>query len=193
MTLPTSKRGSNNRHKSSTSRTTTTNTDSERKEKDFSLGSLSSIKIYPRDNRENSSQADLNDIVDLIELPEISTVIRKEDKFYQHLLSIEDGLYDGSVNDELLREGLGIYNTNDGKEYYSGVWKNDKPNGYGCRFENYGSSIYHGFFENQILKEGFGRVELEDGYVYEGKIENGKGRRTFSEEFGPIQNSSSFP
>ena len=174
MTLPTSKRGSNNRHKSSTSRTTTTNTDSERKEKDFSLGSLSSIKIYPRDNRENSSQADLNDIVDLIELPEISTVIRKEDKFYQHLLPIEDGLYDGSVNDELLREGLGIYNTNDGKEYYSGVWKNDKPNGYGCRFENYGSSIYHGFFENQILKEGFGRVELEDGYVYEGKIGNGK-------------------
>ncbi|CAF1234525.1 unnamed protein product [Rotaria magnacalcarata] len=174
MTRPTSKRDYNNRHKLTTSRTTTTNTDSERKEKNFSLGSLSSIKIYPRDNRGNSSQADLNDIADVIELPEISKVKRKEDKFYQHLLPIEDGLYDGIVNDKLLREGLGTYSTNDGKEYYSGVWKNDKTHGYGYRFENYGSSIYHGFFENQILKEGFGKVKLENDYVYEGKIENGK-------------------
>ncbi|CAF4982196.1 unnamed protein product, partial [Rotaria sp. Silwood1] len=98
----------------------------------------------------------------------------KEDQIYQHLLPIENGIYDGTVNEKFLREGQGTYSFNNGEEYYSGEWKDDKPDGYGYNFKNYGSMIFHGQFKNGILKEGYGKVQLSNKYQYEGKIKDGK-------------------
>ncbi|CAF4776899.1 unnamed protein product, partial [Rotaria sp. Silwood2] len=87
----------------------------------------------------------------------MSTVKRQEDKLYQHLLPIDKGIYDGTVNKKFLRKGLGTYSRNNGEEYYSSVWNNYKPHGCCYMFKNYDSTIYHDEFYNEILKEGYGK------------------------------------
>ncbi|CAF1525147.1 unnamed protein product, partial [Rotaria sordida] len=142
-------------------------------EKKCLLEDIRSIKIY-RKNDEEVSSDDENDIADIVHLPEASTVKRNDDKFYQRLLPIENGIYNGTINETFLREGQGTYSINNGEEYYSGEWKNDKHDGYGYNFKQYGSITHHGQFENGILKEGYGKVQLPDKYQYEGKIKDGK-------------------
>ncbi|CAF1267998.1 unnamed protein product [Rotaria sordida] len=114
----------------------------EEREKKYRVEDIRSIKIYPKNDDEYNSD-DGNDIADIVYLPEISSVKRKEDKFYQHLVPIGNGIYDGTINEKLLREGQGIYSINNGEEYYSGSWKDDKPDGYDFNFKNHGSIIYH--------------------------------------------------
>ncbi|CAF1180252.1 unnamed protein product [Didymodactylos carnosus] len=135
---------------------------------------MRSVQLCRRDNDEYISDDELNDIVNRLSLPELSTVKREEDKIYQNLMPIDNGIYDGTVNEELLREGQGIYRSDNSEEFYSGSWKNNKPHGYGYSFKSQGRSIYHGEFENGELKEGYGKVGLEHKYEYEGKIVKGK-------------------
>ncbi|CAF3311875.1 unnamed protein product [Rotaria socialis] len=146
-----------------------------RDEKKSSIQDIRSIKVFSTDNDDEcSSDDERNSIADIACLPEISAVKRKEDRCYQHLLPIDNGLYDGTVSEKFLREGLGTYTVNNDEEYYSGAWKDDKPHGYGYNLKSRGSTIYYGEFNNGLLKEGYGKVTLEDGYVYKGPIKDGK-------------------
>ncbi|CAF1287493.1 unnamed protein product [Rotaria sp. Silwood1] len=149
------------------------NIESKEGEKKYRLEDIRSIKIYPKNDDEYSSN-DENDISDIVYLPEISSIKRKEDKFYQQFLPIGNGIYNGTINKEFLREGQGTYSINNGEEYYSGSWKDDKPDGYGFNLKNHGTIIYYGEFQKGILKEGYGKEQLPNGYEYEGKIKDEK-------------------
>ncbi|CAF1411630.1 unnamed protein product [Adineta steineri] len=140
--------------------------------KKYPSNDIRSIEILKNDDDECDNDY-LNNIDDVIGLPDISSFTRKEDKFYQHLLAVDDGIYDGTVNEKSLREGQGTFSINNGEEYYSGSWKNDKPNGYGFNLKNHGLIVYHGTFEDSILKEGYGKEQLSDDYEYKGEISNG--------------------
>jgi hypothetical protein len=134
-----------------------------------------SINIYPRIPTEQSSDdGGEGDVGDILNLPKISDVKREEDQFFQSLLTIGKGIYKGTINKKSLREGQGTFSVNNNKEYYSGEWKDDKYNGFGYNSKDEESTIFHGKFEKGILKEGYGKVMLADGYVYEGKIEDEK-------------------
>ncbi|CAF4187169.1 unnamed protein product, partial [Rotaria sordida] len=133
-----------------------------------------SIKLYPRDSGARNSDDERDDIIYIGLVPEISAIKRKEDKFYQQHLPIDDGIFDGTVNEKILREGLGTFSSNNGERYHSGQWKNDKPHGYGYRFDKYASVIYYGEFDDKTLQEGYGKLKLDDGYLYEGKIKDDK-------------------
>ncbi|CAF3364109.1 unnamed protein product, partial [Rotaria sp. Silwood2] len=133
---------------------------------------IRSIELYPRDGGAFSSDDERGDITDISLVPEISAVKRNEDKFYQQLLPIDDGIYDGTINEKMLREGFGTFSSNNGERYYSGVWKDDKPRGYGYRFDKFGSAIYYGEFNDKVLQEGYGKLRLDNGYSYEGKMKN---------------------
>ncbi|CAF1453216.1 unnamed protein product [Adineta ricciae] len=132
------------------------------------------IKPFKGGEDEASSDEDDVDIGDISCMPHISIVKKKEEKIYQHLLPIDNGFYDGTLDKDLLREGLGTYSLNNGEEYYSGSWKLDRPNGYGYHIQNYGSTIYHGEFYEGKLKEGFGKVTLSNKYEYRGTVTDGQ-------------------
>ncbi|CAF3926867.1 unnamed protein product, partial [Rotaria sp. Silwood1] len=55
-----------------------------------------------------------------------------------------------------------------------GSWKDDKPDGYGFNLKNHGTIIYYGEFQKGILKEGYGKEQLPNGYENEGKIKDEK-------------------
>ncbi|CAF3778311.1 unnamed protein product, partial [Adineta steineri] len=131
---------------------------------------IRSVRPFKKNKDDQSSDDDGVDVADLSCMPDISVVKRKEDKIYQHLLPIDNGFYDGALDGNLLREGLGTYSFNNGEEYYSGLWKDDKPCGYGYQFKGYGSTICHGDFHDGKLKEGYGKVKKDDGYEYKGTI-----------------------
>ncbi|CAF1312742.1 unnamed protein product [Adineta steineri] len=131
---------------------------------------IRSVRPFNKNKDDQSSDDDGVDVADLSCMPDISVVKRKEKKIYQHLLPIDNGFYDGALDGNLLREGLGTYSFNNGEEYYSGLWKDDKPCGYGYQFKGYGSTICHGDFHDGKLKEGYGKVKKDDGYEYKGTI-----------------------
>ncbi|CAF1408560.1 unnamed protein product [Adineta steineri] len=131
---------------------------------------IRSVRPFKKNKDDQSSDDDGVDVADLSSMPDISVVKRKEDKIYQHLLPIDNGFYDGALDGNLLREGLGTYSFNNGEEYYSGLWKDDKPCGYGYQFKGYGSTICHGDFHDGKLKEGYGKIKKDHGYEYKGTI-----------------------
>ncbi|CAF1575905.1 unnamed protein product, partial [Didymodactylos carnosus] len=141
--------------------------------KKYRPNDIRSIEILKNDDDECNNN-DVDDIDDIIGLPEVSNIKRKENKFYQHHLPIDDGIYDGTINEESLREGQGTYSINNGKEYYSGSWKDDKPNGYGVHLKDHGLTIYHCIFEEGTLKEGYGKVQISKEYEYKGESYNGE-------------------
>ena len=127
------------------------------------------------DDSDNSSDDGLADIEDLIKLPDPSSVrLSRQSRFYQHNLPIENGLYEGLIDEKLRRNGLGIYSVNNGQDYYCGQWLEDKANGIGFQKLNYNASIVHGTFRNGVLSEGYGRRTLDANFEYDGKLMNDK-------------------
>jgi len=124
---------------------------------------------------DNDSDDGLGDIEDLIKLPELTSVRpASHNKFFQYNLPIENGVFEGLVDEKLRRHGLGIYSVNNGQDYYCGQWQEDKVNGYGFHKLNYGASLFYGTFRNGILSEGYGFRALEHNFEYEGKFKDGK-------------------
>ena len=127
------------------------------------------------DLSDNDSDDGLGDIEDLIKLPELSSVCHSShNKFFQHNLSIENGIFEGLVDEKLRRDGIGIYSVNNGQDYYCGQWQEDKVHGYGFQKLNYGASLLFGTFRNGVLSEGYGFRTLENNFEYDGKLKDGK-------------------
>lgn len=117
----------------------------------------------------------LGDIEDLIRLPDptnVSTSQRRL-KFYQASLPIENGVYEGLVDDQRRRIGLGIFSVKNGEDYYCGQWDDDKQNGFGYHRISQGASFFYGMFRQGLLSEGYGRQSLENSFEYEGKMHEG--------------------
>ena len=82
------------------------------------------------------------------------------------------GAYKQESSGKKVRDGYGMIihqtsdNSDDGKEYYEGQWKNDLMEGYGIYHYSNGD-VYEGFWKNS-LHHGFGKYIFTDGFRYEG-------------------------
>jgi hypothetical protein len=90
------------------------------------LDEIRSIKTYSKNNDDDEESDDgvTDDIDDVRYLPKISNVKRKQDKFYQDLLPIGNGIYNGTINEKFQREGSGTFCINNNEEFYSSVCNN---------------------------------------------------------------------
>jgi hypothetical protein len=136
-------------------------------------------KLFELYIQEDISQAEsddeLEDLKDLVHLPEFSSFKNDSNlKEYHAHLPIDDGIYEGLMNEEMLRDGFGMYSINNGEEYYAGKWKDDKKHGEGYWLLQNASVCYYGMFNEDRFQKGYGKAKLKDGYTYEGKFENNK-------------------
>ena len=82
------------------------------------------------------------------------------------------GSFKQLASGQKVREGFGTIihptsdNSNDGKEYYEGNWKNDLMEGYGIYHYSNGD-VYEGYWKNS-LHHGYGKYIFTDGFRYEG-------------------------
>lgn len=61
----------------------------------------------------------------------------------------------------------------DENSYFHGIIKGQKLDGFGILFEKTGKFSVRGKFSNTVIN-GIGRVELENGEIYDGIFQNGK-------------------
>ena len=92
--------------------------------------------------------------------------------FVKRGMRIENGIYNGQVNEDLDRHGIGRWVHNMGWEIYEGEWKNDQRHGFG-RSIKWAGSWYIGFWKNG-KKHGYGSAIDKCDNVEEGKWINGE-------------------
>ncbi len=88
-----------------------------------------------------------------------------------HVTYPDGSKYEGSLSDELLKDGYGtmVYETG---EIYCGQWFNDLQDGDG-ELTDVNSDVFAGSFVNG-MREGFGRVMYANGDIFEGIWRGGK-------------------
>ena len=87
------------------------------------------------------------------------------------VLKTDEGLYQGTVNKDLKRDGKGLMHFNNGS-FYSGEWKEDMIDGLGL-IKYYNGDKYMGHFK-EGKRDGYGEKSYKsDGKVFKGYWKNG--------------------
>jgi hypothetical protein len=91
------------------------------------------------------------------------------------------GKYEGTLTNEGLREGVGVYSYDNRNDVYFGEWKNDVFEGEGSYFYHSGD-VYKGELHNGF-KHGKGIYYYSNGNIYDGEWEedfkHGYGKKNY--------------
>lgn len=164
-------------------------------EKEFNQDSLNEnarsskqFKDYSSESEFSASDCsdvdDINGGEDLLEMPTMLEFRRSEGLVYQHALSVDSGVYKGTVNKDMQRNGFGTFSK--GADHMQSMWANDKVNNPLYSYVHHDASTRTGIYFNGQMSGQTDEVLLTKGHgkiinnidnidcIYKGRIKNNK-------------------